>query len=158
MLSKKKWSRKKKEKNNLNHLIHMIKEDLEYIGMSIESEHQITEMYVKVCVCESVCENAFNNLQDIKQGHKKVKDLVHTNISQPQDYITSSILDNQEKALLFNLRTQSVDKFKANFSHKYSNLSCPMCILCENSQEHSTSCAEVTQHIGSEHKDILQSI
>ena len=100
--------------------IHMIKEDLESIGMSIESEDKITEMTkedFKKLVKNKVRENAFNKLQGIKKGHKKVKDIVHTNLSQPQDYITSSILDNKEKALLYNLRSHSVNEYKANFSH-----------------------------------------
>ena len=68
--------------------IHMFKEDLESIGISIESEDQTTEMTkedFQKLVKKKGRQNAFNNLQDNKQGHKKVKDIVHTNLSQPQD-------------------------------------------------------------------------
>ena len=139
--------------------INLVKDDLENVGMSLDNEADITKMTkqeFKKFVKQKVRENTFNNLNEIKEGHKKVKDIVHNNLNKPQAYITSSLLDNKEKALLFNLRSKSVNEYKENFTHKYNNTNCPMCNLQVDSQEHALACYKVTQHLDSKNIEILK--
>ena len=129
--------------------------------MSLDNEADITKMTkqeFKKFVKQKARENTFNNLNEIKEGHKKVKDIVNNNLNKPQAYITSSLLDNKEKALLFNLRSKSVNEYKENFTHKYNNTNCPMCDLQVDSQEHALACHKVTQHLNSEHLESLKSV
>ena len=141
--------------------INLVKEDLDAMGMSLDNEAdiaKITKQEFKKFVKQKVRENTFTKLKEVKEGHTEVKDIVHTNFDKPQAYITSSLLDNKEKALLFNLRSKSVNEYKDNFTHKYNNTTCPMCNLQVDSQEHALAWYKVTQHLNSKNTEILKSV
>ena len=80
-------------------------------------------------------------LQSIKDGHDKVKTNVYDNLKNPQNYITSKILTNIEKSILFGLRSETIRGIKMNFSNMYSdNNLCPICERSPDSQEHLPLC------------------
>ena len=142
-------------------LIPYVKTDLEDIGMKPDSDVEISVMSkdeFKKLVKKKVREKTFKYLEGIKQSHKKVKAVVHDNLNKPQEYLTSNLFDNKEKTLLYNLRSQSENEYRANFSHKYSNLRCPMCDFEEDSQLHALSCETVKQHLDSTDKESIKSV
>ena len=46
----------------------------------------------------------FANIEIIKAGHSKIKDILHCHLKTPQGYLTNPIFTNKQSALLFNLR------------------------------------------------------
>ena len=46
-------------------------------------------------------------------------------------------------AVLYNLRGQSENEYRANLSHKYNNIRCPICDFEEDSQHHDLSCENI---------------
>ena len=57
-----------------------------------------------------------------------------------QGYLQGNTLDTREKKLLFQLRTRMVD-IKINFKNSHTELSCPLCGLVDDSQEHVLVCS-----------------
>ena len=65
---------------------HLEAPDLEAVGMSLDSEADIVKMTkqeFKKSIKQKVRENTFNKLKEVKEGHTKVKDIVHTNLDKP---------------------------------------------------------------------------
>ena len=150
-----------KEDPSKDDWVNLVKTDLEDIGMNPDSDVEISVMSkdeFKKLVKKKVREKTFKYLEGIKQSHKKVKDVVHDNLNKPQEYLTSNLFDNKEKTLLYNLRSQSENEYRANFSHKYSNLRCPMCDFEEDSQLHALSCETVKQHLDRTDKETIKSV
>ena len=57
-----------------------------------------------------------DELKNLKVGHSKVNCIVHSDLKSPQKYLRSSILSNELKSLLFNLRCKSQNEFLSSFS------------------------------------------
>ena len=109
----------------------------------------------KNMVKEKVRLAAYKDLEVKKSSHEKVKDIVHFNLNHPQKYLTESRLDNNEKSMLYNLRSKSENEFKQNFPNRYPQNNCPMCGKAPDSQEHALSCQETTQKLNSYEQEIL---
>ena len=76
---------------------------------------------------KKVREVAFSQLEENKLEHEKVRDIIHSNNDQVQEYLKTHKMTNREKSLLFNLRSKSENTFKDNFHRMYNDVSCPMC-------------------------------
>ena len=72
--------------------------------------------------------------------HIKVNCIVHSDLKYPQKYLTSSILSNEQKSLLFNLRCKSENDFLSNFSSSTQLIPCKICRNYEDTQEHALLC------------------
>ena len=73
----------------------------------------------------------------LKEDHDKVMNNLHTNMNNPQPYITCKSLNNTEKSIIFGLRSQSIRGFKIYFPNMFSeNSLCPICERTQDTQEH----------------------
>ena len=72
----------------------------------------------------------------------------------PQPYLKDERFSNKETRLLFNLRSQCVNEFKANF-YTYN---CQFCKLHSDTQEHALSCKMFRRHMKKEHLQGLDSV
>ena len=95
----------------------------------------------------------FIELENIKQGHSKVRDIQQYGLKYPQPYLSNPMFTNKQTSLLFNLRSRSVNEFKANFF-----TSC--CPLCSNSdtQEHALHCIKIRDLLTQEQVSSLSSV
>ena len=57
----------------------------------------------------------FIELENMKQGHSKVRDIQHYGLKYPQPYLSNPLFTNKQTSLLFNLRSRSVNEFKKTF-------------------------------------------
>ena len=68
----------------------------------------------------------FSDLENIKAGHSKVKDILHCDLKTPQGYLTNPLFSNKQSALLFNLRCQYGPEYGTRwwlvFSHLNGNI------------------------------------
>ena len=83
----------------------IVKEDMIKISLNLSNEDisMLPKYKFKVMVKKHVRKHVFSELETIKQGHSKVKDIVHTHKKYPLAYLTSSLYTNPPKSLLFNL-------------------------------------------------------
>ena len=83
----------------------IVKEDMNKISLNLSNEDisMLPKYKFKVMVKKHVRKRVFSELETIKQGHSKVRDIVHTHIKYPLAYLTSSLFTNPPKSLLFNL-------------------------------------------------------
>ena len=88
----------------------------------------------------------YAEFERVKQGHNTVKNIIHTALMKPQPYLRDTMFTNKETSLLFNLRSQCVNEFKANF---YLH-SCPFCKTHSDTQEHALSCTTFRNHMDKE--------
>ena len=58
----------------------------------------------------------YAEFERVKQGHNKVKHIIHKDLKKPQLYLKDAMFTNKDTSLLFNLRSQCVNEFKGNFS------------------------------------------
>ena len=59
-------------------------------------------------------EVAWKQLEETKSGHEKVKNIIHTDLENVQEYLQTKNMSNQEKALLFNLISKCENTFRDN--------------------------------------------
>ena len=138
--------------------INLVKTDLEVINLSLEDEREIENMTseeFKALLKRKFRDKAFEELEDIKSEHIKVKHIKHTNLNGPQEYLTSDKLDNKTKADLFNLRSESHRSFKDNFHNMYEVSDCPMCKKYADSQLHALACKNVAQQLDKDDQEML---
>ena len=95
----------------------LIKKDFDKIKMNL-SEKNIEDMPVlefKKLVKLMVRKSAFKYLEDLKDGHNKVKENKYAQFTSPQEYITSMEISNTQISILFSLRIRSIRGIKENF-------------------------------------------
>ena len=88
-------------------------QDMEMIGLTL-GEQAISETSIsvfKTLVKSKMRQHVLNELNNIKMGHSEVNCIMHSDLKSPQKYLTSSILTNEQKNLLFNLRCKSQNEF-----------------------------------------------
>ena len=103
-------------------------------------------------------QHVLDELNTIKSGHTKVKDIVHSNLKIPQRYLTSSNISNTQKSLLFNLRCKSHNEFLSNFSSSSETIPCKICLKYEDTQEHALFCEKLKQHLAIENIELMEEI
>ena len=121
----------------------LITADFETIGEHMEDDH-IANMPVnkyKNLIKNKIRKAAFNNLQDMKRGHSKVKNNNYENLDKPQPYLISKLFTNDECSILFALRSKTIRGIRENFKHMYSdNTLCPICERTSDTQQHVLEC------------------
>ena len=97
--------------------IHIIKKDMNdnNLNMSDEDHMKIPTDKFRQLIKEKVRVLAFADLEKIKNGHTKVKNIIHNGMKRPQSYLVSWQLSNNPCKLLFNHRSRCVNEFKSNF-------------------------------------------
>ena len=140
--------------------IYRVKEDLEtfQINMGEDAIERMDENQFKVFIKGRVRKTAFKQLREVQAGHNKVKQIQFTCLRGPQGYLTSKLLNNKMRSLLYNLRSRSVKGIRDNFHNYYTgNLSCPLKCLQGplDSQEHLLCCDKVTSLLSDSQKLLL---
>ena len=137
--------------------INLVIKDLDSIGVSLESETQVKQMKktdFKAIVKEKINLKSFNELNTRKANHNKVKDIVHSNVQGPKEYLISNKVTSKQSTLLFNLRSKCAMEFSMNFKGMSSDLLCPLCRQENDSQEHALSCETIAHNLTTEEREV----
>ena len=69
-----------------------VKKNMEDIGITLTDEEisKLTKNKFKSIVRSKIRQHVFKEQVDIKLTHSKVRDIVHTNLNTPQEYLKSS--------------------------------------------------------------------
>ena len=119
----------------------------------------MSNMQYKVYIKKKVREASYIKLTQTQLTHKKVKHIIYPNLKSRQEYLSSSMFNNNLISLLFNLRCRSVSEFKDNFHTMYgSNINCPLCLSNTDSQEHGLSCPVIIASLKVEDRQQLETI
>ena len=142
--------------------INLVQEDMRIIGLDI-SDRDIEEMDInkyKDMVKKMVRKQALHELKSIQKGHKKVKHIPFRQLVTPQEYLTSNMLTNKMKSLLFNIRCESLKTIRNNFHKFYNNdITCKLCGTTEiDSQEHLLRCHIVTSKLSPEMDSLWKTV
>ena len=127
------------------HLIEKDKSELD-INLSDENISKLSKFQFTRILKTKVRHFVFRQLQETKEGHIKVKHIVHSDLKYPQAYLTNQLFTHKQSSLLLNLRCQCVNEFNSNF---YASI-CPVCKLYPDTQEHAIVCSSIKQHINQE--------
>ena len=140
--------------------VHLVLKDMSNISLNLTDSQiaQLSKQEYRKLVKTKVRKYCFNNLETIKSGHSKVKDILHCDLKKPQGYLLSTLFSNKQSALLFNLRSQCVNEFKSNFYISY----CPLCSksthIHEDTQSHALVCNALTHSITNSQLQQLNSV
>ena len=101
----------------------VVKRDFSNIGVHMSDKHieMMDEHSYKTLIKTKTRKAVLKELKDLQDSHGKVKHILFSNLNNPQEYLTSGMLTNDQSSLLFNLRCQTVNGFKDNFHGMYSN-------------------------------------
>ena len=120
--------------------VEQVKKDLIEVELNIPFE-QIKQMPIdqfKVKVQTATSKAAFQYLSCEKAKLSKIKDVPHSELK-IQNYLQPLALDVQDSKLLFQLRSMMVE-VKTNLRNKYNDLSCHVCKLTDDTQQHVMEC------------------
>ena len=128
--------------------IHLIKEDMLKFNMDITDEaiSKMSKTDFKKIVNSKMRISVFEKFENMKQGHSKVRDIIHSGLLYPQPYITNPKLTNKQTSLSFNLRNSCANEFKSNFSTS----SCPDCKTNSDTQPHALLCSKLKKKVHEE--------
>ena len=106
-------------------------------------------------------EKVFDKPLTLQKKHDKVKNIVFSEINEPQEYLRSALFTNKLRKTLFNLRCQSVKGIKNNFHNFYkSDIKCPL--NCDSasidSQEHILHCPIIIAHLDNNQIESLSGV
>ena len=96
----------------------------------------------KKVVKEKIRKIAFKYLIEIKESQSKLTEIEYRDFK-TQEYLGCSKLSEEEKSILFKIRTRTVEDIKTNFRNKFgSDLTCRLCESDseEESQSHQLTC------------------
>ena len=132
-------------------LVELLKSDFEMIEETFDDKSIVNtsvDSYKKF-IKSSTRAAALKYLNQIKETHSKVKDIVYEHL-ETQAYLTSPLFSNENVNLLFSLRSRSVD-CKINFKNRYkdTDVLCPLCEDSEDSQQHMLECEEIRKKLKS---------
>ena len=118
--------------------IHLVSNDISNIGENHADGKifSLTKSELKKIVKSEMRSYTHAEFERVKKGHCKVKHISHKDLKKPQPYLMDAMFTNFEASLLFNLRSQSVNEFKANFSISIR----PFCKSHLDTQEHALFC------------------
>ena len=124
--------------------------------MSEEEIKRMTKIQFKGLVKLRVRKKVFHDLREVQSGHMKVKHVVFSRLKYPQDYLTSELLNNKTRSLLYNPRSKSVRGIKDNFHKQFKGaLSCPFHCFKIDSQEHLRCCTTLVSALNNSQKQLL---
>ena len=114
----------------------MVRKDFEQVDLSLDDQtiSAMTELQYKKLVKEKIRQYAFKELSDLQQTYKKVKNIIFTQFSRPQEYLIHKEFDDEMKTVLYNLRCQSFQGIKENFHNKFQTHECDLCGIERDSQ------------------------
>ena len=95
------------------------------IDLSEDQLKIMSKSKFKSYIKEKVQAAAFSDLLSIKEGHSKGSNILYNKFER-QSYLISNVLTNDEKCLLFKLRT-NMTQVKENFRSMYDNSNCNIC-------------------------------
>ena len=126
----------------------MISEDFYKMGIDMTDEQivQMQELDYKKLIKNKVNSTAFNELEQLKEGHSKVRDNIYTDFKHIQPYFLNRNITNRQMSLMFSLRSKTLRSIKSNFPKMYSSILCPLCETHEDTQENVIMC-KVLLHI-----------
>ena len=134
-----------KENPSKGDWINIVEEDKMKYNLNISDEliGDISKYEFKKLVKHNVREKVFDELITLQKKHDKVKNIIFSDMNEPQDYLRSALFTKKLRKTLFNLRCQSVKGIKKNFHNFYkSDIECPL--NCDSasidSQEHIFHC------------------
>ena len=132
-------------------LVELLKSDFEMIEETFDEKSIVNtsvDSYKKF-IKSRIRAAALKYLNQIKETHSKVKDIVYEHL-ETQAYLTSPLFSNENVNLLFSLRSRSVD-CKINFKNRYkdTDVLCPLCEDSEDSQQHMLKCEEIRKKLKS---------
>ena len=118
--------------------IHLVNEDKQSLDLNLTNIEisKLSKKEFKRIVKSKVKKCTIMQLEAIKQGHSKVKHIIHSNLQAPQSYLTNPLFSNKQSSLLFNLRCKGVNEFKCNMFAS----TCPVCKISQDTQEHALIC------------------
>ena len=136
--------------------IHLVNKDMVDINLNLSDDQisKLSKREFKIIVKSKMRNFSYIEFERVKQGHSKVKHIYHSDLKKPQPYLKDERFSNKETSLLFNLRSQCVNEFKANF-YTYN---CQFCKLHSDTQEHALSCKMFRRHMKKEHLQGLDSV
>ena len=82
-----------------------------------------------------------------EKDNSKIKNVLHTQLVKPQNYLLSNKLKNKHKSLLFNLRSNCVNGFKYIFLGMHLNYTCQFCGKHIYNQENAAICESVMDRL-----------
>ena len=115
------------------------------LNLSLNEIKSMKKNKFKKYLKKKIHSHAFTYLKNLQQTHSKVKNIKYSELEKAP-YLINSHFKNEEKYLLFKLRTSMIN-VKANFSSRYANISCDLCD--ENvpqTQEHLFDCKEIIKN------------
>ena len=141
----------------------VVEEDREAIRLNL-SDNQIYGMgsidYKKL-VKKKVRDTAYKKLEDVKKPHSKVKDNLYMNLNKPQEYLLNEEITNEERQIIFALRSRTLRGIRENFPYlQYGGVTlCPLCLTNEDSQEHVLECEKLGEkNVNVKYSDIRWSV
>ena len=147
-----------------------VEDDFKKIGIEINEKfiEETNSGLYKSFIKKHVWNAFFNQLQETKLTHIKVKHIKYENSRVPQKYLTNKKFYNKLCSLLFNLRCKSVNQFQDNQHTLYGRE--PLCKMCKNhidSQEKALTCrskieelytTEINMVQGAKYSDIFGNV
>ena len=125
------------------------------LDVNLENIKQMKKVKLKSILNIAVKSKALKNLNRIKQNHSKGKELEYSYLEM-QRYLKPSQINKTHKdaITIFRLRTRMTN-VKANFKGKYDNLSCEICMLENETQQHILKCEKIDKEISPEYNEIF---
>ena len=142
--------------------VKLVEQDFEDLQIAYDEEKisSLSDEVFRKNIISSIRSNSFRELQTIKEGHEKVRDISFEALKGPQEYLCNSLFTNRLSSLLFNLRCRSVRSIKDNFHRQFQgNLSCPF--LCPgeiDTQENLLVCVAIKKHLKNEQISLLNEV
>ena len=107
------------------------------INLSHEQLKKISKQKLSKIVKKQVKQKAFEDLSEVKDTHKKTKNLKYDKL-QIQPYLRYLTLDDAKMA--FKIRSNMID-VKSNFSSQHrQNMNCRLCLIEIDDQSHLLTC------------------
>ena len=134
--------------------VKLVEDDMKLLDIKL-NDNEIKKMKkenFKVFVKKQVDNKSFTYLQNLKEGHSKVKHIKYQKLEM-QKYMKDSKFSINNIKLLFKLRTRMV-QVKRNFKSAYLSLVCDLCKLEEDSQYHLLSCEVLLQKCQELYNDV----
>ena len=139
---------------------HLVRKDIDNLNLKL-TDNQISKLSkqdFKILIKNKIRQSTFLELEQIKSGHTKVKDISHCDLKTPQAYLKSFLFSNKQSSLLFNLRSQCVNEFKSNFFTSF----CPLCSSSnkkhEDTQAHALICEVLKRGMSTVQLQALNSV
>ena len=122
----------------------LVNEDKDDISLNLSANEMksMKKAKFKKYLKEKINAGAFSYLKCLQQSHSKVMNIKYDKLK-IAPYLKNSNFRNEEKSLLFNLRTRMVN-VKSNFPSQYDDMSCGLCGQNESqTQEHLLNCSQL---------------